>query len=454
MANVHDFGAAGDGNTDDTAAIQHAISEGDGVLEFNKGTYRITRSLVLDLARQGYGGVRGLAGASRIVMAGPGPAIQIVGDHNGTAQPSSVKDHTWQRERFPVVADLEIVGEHDEAIGLQLQKTMQCSVSRLAVRHCKYAVHLAERNRNFVLSGSHLYDNHVYGLFFDNCNLHQIIVHGNHISYNKRAGIKSHNGDVHNLQITGNDIEYNNRPGRDTPEEGGAEISFDAPDGIISEVTIASNTIQATIQPGGANLRIRGSKKTSPRGARLITIAGNVIGSQARAIEAEHVQRLAITGNTIYDSAEWSLVARHCSGMSVGSNTIVWRGQDSDPPRDGILLERCENGVLNGLVTGRLCSGTPEQGAGITLLNCRDIAVSNCQVTDPLVRGIELEDCVRCRVSNNGVVDRRESPKMLEAIRVIRGKDNVVQNNLASGARREAIDVTARSAVLQGNVIV
>ena len=452
MANVNDFGAMGDGSTDDTEAIQHALTEGDGVLEFQKGTYRITRPLVLDLTRQGYGGVQGLAGATRIVMAGAGPALRIVGDHRGTAQPSSVKDHTWQQERFPVVTDLEILGEHDEAIGLQLQKTIQCSVSRLVVRQCKYAVHLIERNRNFVLSDSHLYDNQVYGLFFDNCNLHQIIVHGNHISYNKRAGIKSLNGDVHNLQITGNDIEYNNRPGQDTPADGGAEISFDAPDGVISEVTIASNTIQATIQPGGANVRVRGSVHASPRGGRLISITGNVIGSQTRAIDIEHTQRVAISGNTIYDSAEWSIVARHCSGLAVGSNTIVWRGEDGDPPRDGILLEHCDNGVLNGLVTQRLCSGTRERGAGLTLVHCRDVAVSNCQIVDPLIRGIELEDCIRCRVTNNGIVDRRDRPQMLQAIRIAGGRDNVVQDNLASGAQEKAIDMEGKFGVVQGNV--
>ena len=61
-----------------------------------------------------------------------------------------------------------------------------------------------------MLADSHLYDNREIGLFFDQCNLHQTIVHGCHISWNKHAGIKSLGGDVHNLQIVGNDIEYNN----------------------------------------------------------------------------------------------------------------------------------------------------------------------------------------------------------------------------------------------------
>ena len=94
MSNVLGFGANGDGVADDTAALQHTIDSGDGVLRLNKGTYRITKSLVLDLTKTGFGGVRGEGGTSRIVMAGAGPAIRVIGDHQGTASPSSVQAHT------------------------------------------------------------------------------------------------------------------------------------------------------------------------------------------------------------------------------------------------------------------------------------------------------------------------------------------------------------------------
>ena len=43
MSNVRDFGAVGDGQVDDTQAIEHAIHAGDGVIEFPRGNYRITR---------------------------------------------------------------------------------------------------------------------------------------------------------------------------------------------------------------------------------------------------------------------------------------------------------------------------------------------------------------------------------------------------------------------------
>ncbi len=457
MVNVVEFGATGDGTTDDTEALQHALEAGDGILKLHKGTFRISRPLVLDLTKLGYGSVQGDGGTSRIVMTGAGPAIRIIGDHRGTAQPRSYQPHTWEKERFPSVNGIEVLGEHPEAVGIELKKTTKTNITNVLVRRCKYGIHLVERNRDFILADSHLLDNHEYGLFFDRCNLHQIIVHGNHISWNKKAGIKSLDGDVHNLQITGNDIEYNNNPGVDKSENGeptGAEIWFEASDGVISEVTIASNTIQATVQPGGANVRIHGAATTSTRAARLVTICGNVLGSQARGIELKHVQRVAITGNTIYNSIDLSILAQHSSGLAIGSNTFVWRGVDDDPPQDGIKLEDCENGSLVGLVTQRLCYGTKERGAGITLIRCRDMAVSECQILDPLVRGIELEDCIRCRVSSNSIVDRREKPSMAHAVRVTGdSRDNVIQNNLLGGATEELISAKPDAVVVHGNTL-
>ncbi len=456
MPYAYNFGAAADGTTDDTAALQHAIDEGGGVLKLTKGTYRITRPLVFDLTKLGYGAVLGDGGTPRIVMAGPGPAIQVLGDHRGTALPSTVKPHTWDKERFPNISGVEILGEHPEAIGIQLRKTMQMTVSRVLVRNCRYGVHLVERNRNFLLCDSHIYDNAEYGLYLDRCNLHQINVTGNHISYNKRAGIKSLDGDVHNLQITGNDIEYNNHPGVDKSPGGeptGAEIWFEAPQGVISEVTIASNTIQATVQPGGANIRIHGSGKTAPYGARLIAITGNILGSQTRGIELLSAQRVAITGNTIYGAAELSLLARHCSGLSMSGNTIAWQGLPNDPPRDGILCEDCDNGVLSGLVTQGMSAGSPDSGAAITLIRCSDFSVSDCHVLDPKHRGIELRDCTRCRVTGNHVIDRRESPTMLQAIRVTgKSRDNLVRDNTTGGAVGENIVVPQETTINRGNI--
>jgi hypothetical protein len=80
------FGAVGDGETDDTEAIQAAIDSGAGRIMFPKGVYRITRPIVIELDRVGYTSLDGF-GVARIEMAGAGPAFRFVGTHFGSAAP-------------------------------------------------------------------------------------------------------------------------------------------------------------------------------------------------------------------------------------------------------------------------------------------------------------------------------------------------------------------------------
>src|SRR5687768_1203269 len=50
---VLDFGAKGDGKTDDAASIQDLIDAKTGTIRFPAGTYRLTQPLVIDLDKVG-----------------------------------------------------------------------------------------------------------------------------------------------------------------------------------------------------------------------------------------------------------------------------------------------------------------------------------------------------------------------------------------------------------------
>ncbi|MHC4332046.1 MAG: glycosyl hydrolase family 28-related protein, partial [Planctomycetota bacterium] len=106
---VRDFGAVGDGKADDTKAFQRAIDSGRGDIYIPRGTYRLTKTVVADLDRIGPVSIVG-SGTAKIVMAGPGPAIKLVGTHEGTADPGTVKENVWRSQRMPTVSGLEIVG--------------------------------------------------------------------------------------------------------------------------------------------------------------------------------------------------------------------------------------------------------------------------------------------------------------------------------------------------------
>ena len=179
MAMADAYGVKGDGQTDDTQALQRAIDEGGGVLELGKGSYLLSAPLVLDTTQRGYVGVRGAQGTSRLLMAGPGPAIRVIGDHQGTANPKTFQEHTWERERFPVLQGFEVLGRHPEADGIELVRTVQCTIQNVLMRECRYGIHLVERNRNPLIANSHIYNCSDSGIFFDAVNLHQCIITGN-----------------------------------------------------------------------------------------------------------------------------------------------------------------------------------------------------------------------------------------------------------------------------------
>ena len=86
---VTDYGATGDGITDDTEAIQAAIdvAEDDavgGCVYLPVGTYRITSALVID---KGYVTIQLCAGAALVVDEGySGTVIQILGDYGDGGQ--------------------------------------------------------------------------------------------------------------------------------------------------------------------------------------------------------------------------------------------------------------------------------------------------------------------------------------------------------------------------------
>src|SRR6185437_506761 len=110
MSNVRDFGAAGDGEQDDTDAIGHAISDGDGVLFFPPGDYLISRTVRIELDKTGRFGLVGEAGSAKLVMSGSGPAFHLIGTHDQTADPSDFQPRVWQRQRLPTFLNLEIEG--------------------------------------------------------------------------------------------------------------------------------------------------------------------------------------------------------------------------------------------------------------------------------------------------------------------------------------------------------
>jgi polygalacturonase len=86
MTSVRDFGARGDGKTDDTQSITHAIQKGDGTLHFPRGDYLISRSLQIPLQTHGRLSIDGANGAACVVT-----EVQVLAGHNTVVSRTNVE---------------------------------------------------------------------------------------------------------------------------------------------------------------------------------------------------------------------------------------------------------------------------------------------------------------------------------------------------------------------------
>ena len=451
MSDVKRFGAVGDGETDDGEAIRHAVEEGDGVLRFPPGEYRVTEPVEIPLSEHGPCGLEGSGGTARIIMAGPGPAFRLVGEHGGTGDPGSRKGNVETTQRLPTARNLEVAGDHPEADGFELVRTMQAVFEGVLVTRCRHGIHLVERNRNIILSNCHLYFNTGAGLYLDGVNLHQINVAGCHLSYNRLGGIRIERSEIRNLQITGNDIEYNNHRSHKSEPEPTAEIFIDAsaPEASVNEVIIASNTIQATNSPGGCNLLVKETPDNS-RPPGLFAVTGNVIGSQENNVRLVGCYGVTLSGNTIYSCSHRNLLVQDSRLINVTGN--IFRRHVSRYGT-GARFERSSE------VTFASCSILDETEEGeeglealLELEACERVNVSGSQFTNGAPASIAARDCSHVTVTSCSLHDVREKPKAVNAVKFTgKGGGHLVAMN--SIGPTSGPPISGEYARTEGNVI-
>lgn len=435
MTSVRDFGARGDGQTDDTAAISHAVQRGDGHLTFPRGEYVISRPLQLPLALHGRLALDGSGGTARLLMNGPGPALHLVGSHRRNALPANIEEGVWRRERFPTVTDLEIVGAHPEADGIRIDGAMQPTLRGVLIRRCRHGIHLANRARNVLIADCHVYDNAGVGVFLDRLNLHQVTIHGCHISYCKQGGIKIVGSEIRNLQIVGNDIEYNFDP----KAEASADVLFDCREGTVREGTLVGNTIQALLSPGGANVRFVGAGRDNPNAVGMFAITGNLIGSQHTALHLVACRGVTVSGNAIYNGYHHALLAEDAEHLVLGPNSIDHNPDYRGRSTDQVVLRRCRNVTLTGAILQHTREPAAEVASSVEVRDCRNVSVTGCQVINARGVGVAVHGSTGVRVADCTIRGRDGDKGYRAAVTVDKGSSQlmVVNNFLGRGSAGE-----------------
>jgi hypothetical protein len=428
---VADYGAVGNGQADDTAAIQRAIDAGAGQIVFPPGTYKFTKTVEIDLAKVGYTALVA-SGPARILMAGSGPAFRFVGTHEGTADPKSVKPELWEKERMPAVEGLAIVGGHDEADGIEASGTMQITIRGVHIRGVRHAIHMVKRNRNVLIDACHIYENRGIGIYYDHVNLHQTNISASHISYCDGGGIVVRGGDVRNIHISGCDIEGNHA--KEGPPT--ANVLFDCADGSVAEAAIVGCTIQHTKDaPQSANIRILGKGVVRRNNEDVtfncghVTIGDNVFSDVQTNVHLDGARGVTIVGNTFWQGYEHNLLVENSLHVVVGANAMERNplyGYTSEA-RNGVRFVNCRDCTINGLHL-HLVQGSP---AALILEKCRRIHVTGCTFLDNDAAGLMLADVSDSRIAGNLIRDDR--PKPSTPIKASGGGGNVIADNVLTG---------------------
>ncbi len=434
---VHDFGAKGDGTTDDTAAIQKAVESGHGSLVFPKGIYKLTKTITINLDTTGFTSLSS-DGTARILMSGAGPAFHFIGTHEGSADPGSFKPNVWEKQRMPIVRGVEIIGDHEKANGIEFTGVMQLTVTETHIRNCFHAIHFTNRNRNLIVSNCHLYHNRGIGVFYDKVNIHQSNIVGCHISYNAGGGVVTRGGNVRNLHIGTCDIESNMSP--DTPAT--ANILIDCTGGSTGEVAVTGCTVQHNSKsPGSANIRVLGGgtlreKKSDATKEGHIAITGNIFSDVMVNIHLDNARGVNITGNTFWEGFEHDLLIENSHAVVVGPNDFdrnpryVVNGKWAKDI-NGLVFRNCSDCKLDGV----LVSGVWNKDAAVLFENCNRCTITDCSIVDSDGIGLLMKNCTRTKVSDNVIRDDREEQKMNLSLKVEGGKDNTFDDNvLANGS--------------------
>ena len=418
--NIKDFGAVGDGLADDTVAIQRAVDASLRPLAFPPGTYRITKTIEIRLDKTGPVSITG-DGLARLQMEAAGPALRILGTHNGTADPKTVHAAVWERQRTPMIDGIEIVGKHGDAGGIELSGTMQATLSRLSIRNVTHAIRLVTRNRNVQISECHLYDNRGIGVFMDSVNLHQINIANSHISYNRQGGIVCRESEVRNLQITGCDMEGNVGDGPLA-----ANLLLDCRRGSVREGAITGCTLQHDREPiGSANIRMLGASKENPLMVGTFVIGDNVLSDVKINIHLKNARGVVIEGNTLWEGFEHNLLAENCSHLLIGSNLFDRNpDQKEDTSHNGVELRECSDCTLTGLHMNDVHA----KDAALLLDRCAWCNVTSCLIVDSGETLVEFQKCDNCRLS--GCLFRSPKGSLLsKRVRVSGGTNNIVSDD-------------------------
>ena len=378
---VKDFGATGNGATDDTTAIQAALSSGAKTIIFSPGTYKVTASLSIpaNVFIRAYGATVDASAITAHVfdfvdgggmeggtITGPGNAsysansfaLLCAGTNNAPAAPTFVNG--------PRIANVTLNGFG--AYGVRLAYVNSPQIINCTIKNIGYAGIGGVSCNDGLFRGNTVEGvtpgngSDAYGIFVDRED-------GTSEASDPRSYrcVISDNI-VKNVSVTASD----NGQGIDTH----AGVDFTIANNIISQCEVGIFVTSSAI----SGVQALGSKN--------VTVTGNVIASTLRVGYAIQIAGAQVAGATV-DAAE---------NIVVSGNTVFGHGIAGDATSGAIRIQDTKNSsVVGNTIRQSSCNGI--------LINVNNIGllVSSNSIIDPFDNTVTLPACIFVFGSANSV---------------------------------------------------
>lgn len=362
VINVKDYGATGDGSTDDTAAISSAVAAltSGSTLYFPGGTYFVSQVL--------------LSSKSNFKIMGAGATIRGFNTTNAVL-------------RLATCTFFEVNG-------LNI-----CHANATVRNSSGHGMHLSSCT-DFVVTHNTLYETAAAGFIsfggnrgtVENNNVHDTLADAIHLTRGSKF-----------ISVVGNHTDT-------TGDDGIAVVSYQSDGLVCTDITITGNTV---FQPmargisvvGGTNVQINGNTVRSTQSAGIYV-------SQESSFNTYGVTNVAVTGNTIKDANTYNQVANfgsiHISGFSstyvvdgvqVASN-LIYGG-------NGWMIyavAQAAGQIRHVQIAGNFCLGPNAAGSGIQLTAVTDSSITGNTVRYAYASGIYTDsDCNLVDVNYNTI---------------------------------------------------
>ena len=319
-----------------TPAIEHCLQDGEGLVHFPPGDYRLPEPSASIWPRPD--AWRSTAAAARPRSSWPATGRPFISSAPTKRTPIRVRlpAGVWAQRAHAHGAqhrDRRAPSRRPEAScwkGPCRRRSRACCCASWST-----AFTFAGAARNLLISHCHIYNNRGVGVLSRQAELapgdhhrlaHQLLQAGGHQDRRLRDPQFADHRQRHRIQLR------SCRP-RNRPISGSIAT---AEGSTVREGTIASNTIQAKYSPGGANMRILGfNTETTTRPACFPSFR-NLIGSQETNVHLVACRGVVVSGNVIYSGHGRNLAIEGSRNIVTSANSF-----DHNPDyRDKELMHR------------------------------------------------------------------------------------------------------------------